>query len=289
MRGKKRSLILLIVSLLTLLAVSMISVTYAWFLSRYSENYDFLLKSESHVVLMYESTLAFPSGTTQNTSANQIKVAELKPAAIGIQTGAYSPMDVFDVDGVGHSGLMAASANAVHFTAQGGYWYGYGTESGELSFSLVAKPQNNSNYDLVHYGELDYVVIFDYCDYKILLFDGVYYTNSREVLTTGGDTMQLSGTSLVLPTTAATFGTDGTDPWWQIPMDGNHPITTEITTSTGTEVKEIFNNHLLLLPNTVFAFTLYVFAAKPDYLMDMAWNGQVIGLEATISVSHPTV
>ena len=282
MTRKKKSLLFLLISVVTLVSVSLITVTYAWFLSRYSENYDFVLESESHVVLVYETNLAFASGT-QSTETNQIKVGQLKPSA-GIQTRAYAPLDVFDVDTVSpaHSGVMATSANAVKFTASGAYWYGYGTDSGQLSFSLAAKPQNDGNYDLVHYGELDYVVIFQYMGHHILLFDGAYYTDSTQVTTTGGATLTLNGTPLVLPSTATTFGTDGAEAWYPIPA--NNVITTEITTSAGTERKDIFRNGLLLLPNTQFAFTLYVFAAKPDYLMDMAWNGQTIDLEATISV-----
>ena len=165
-------------------------------------------------------------------------------------------------------------------------WYGNGTESGELSFSLVAKPQNNANYDLVHYGELDYVVIFEYLGHKILLFDGVYYTNSTQIETTNGTTISLTGTPLVLPTAATAFGTDGTDPWYPIPT--NTVITEEITQADNTTVrKDIFSDGLLLLPNTRFAYTLYVFAAKGDDLMDQAWNGQTISLEATISVPNP--
>lgn len=285
MTMKKKSLIFLIASIVMLVTVSLVTVTYAWFLSRYSENYDFVLESESHVVLTYETALTFASGD-QAASTNRIRVAELK-TGVGMQTGAYALLDVFDVDTVtpAHTGKMKTSANAVKFTAQGAYWYGYGTDSGLLSFSLAAKPRNDSTYDLVHYGELDYVVIFEYMGYRILLFEGNYYTNSTEVPTTGGSTLTLSGSPLVLPSTATTFGTDGADPWYPIPE--NSVITKEITTSDNTERKDIFSNGLLLLPNTQFAITLYVFAAKADDFMDQAWNGQTIALEATISVPNP--
>ena len=284
---KKKSLIFLVASMVTLVVVSLVTVTYAWFLSRYSENYDFVLESESHVVLVYETALDFASGD-QTTATNKIRIAELKTNA-GLQTGSYDPLDVFDVDTVApaHTGKMSTSANAVKLTATGAYWYGYGTESGLLSFSLAAKLQNDANYDLVHYGELDYVVIFEYMGHSILLFDGEYYINSTQVTTTGGETLTLTGTPLVLPSTESTFGTVGEDAWYPIPK--NSVITKEITTSVGTERKDIFRNGLLLLPNTQFAFSLYVFAAKADYFMDPAWNGQTVNLEATISVPNPNV
>ena len=289
MTRKKKSLIFLIVSIVTLVSVSLISVTYAWFLSRYSENYDFVVESENHVVLVYESALAFASGN-QSTATNVIKIAEAKKT-VGIQQGAPAPLDVFDVDTVSppHTGKMKTSANAVKFTASGAYWYGYGTESGLLSFSLAAKPQNNANYDLVHYGELDYVVVFEYMhleqNTKILLFDGAYYINVQQVTSTNGANVTLSGTPLVLPSTATTFDLDGAETWYPIPA--NTVITKEITTSSGTERKDVFRNGLLLLPNSQFAFTLYVFASKADDFMDPAWNGQTIALEATISVPNP--
>ena len=277
MNTKKKTLLFLLITVVAIVAVSVVTVTYAWFLSRYSENYDFELESKSHVVLRYESTLNFASGNA-NTASNHIVVAAMDPAT-PLSSTLLSPLDLFDTTKV------RSAAQAVKVAARGAYWYGNETRSGALAFSLTAKPQNNSNYDLVYYGELEYVAIFEYLGHKFLLFDGNYYTNSTQVTTTGGETYDLVGTPLTLSTSATAFGSDGVDPWYPIPADT--VITEEVTISDSTVRKDIFVNGLLLLPNTRFAYTLYVFAAKGDDLMDQAWNGQTISLEATISVPNP--
>ena len=276
MNTKKKALLFLIITVVVLFSASVVTVTYAWFLSRYSENYDFEVESDSHVVLRYETALDFASGN-QNTSTNKIIVAGAKDSF-----GALTPFDVFDVDmeDPAHTGKVRTAAQAVKFTATGAYWYGRGTASGALSFDLVANPQNNASYDLIHYGELGYVAIFEYQGKKFLLYNGNYYTNSTTVESTGGESANLSGNqSLALPTASTAFGEDGTDPWYLIDC--------EITAEFDEVRKTIFNNGLQLLPNTQFILTLYVFATKADDFMDPAWNGQTVELAATISV--PTV
>ena len=285
MNMKKKTLLFLIIALVVMVSVSLISVTYAWFLSRYSETYDMVLRSESLVVLTYETEIGFVSGT-QSTSTNKITIATLKPSEKG---NAFSPLDVFDVDTVNpaHTGKMTTAAQAVKFNATGAYWYGYGTESGALSFDLVAKPQNDATYDLVHYGELGYIVIFEYMSQKFLLYDGKYYTNSTTVRTGSGN-VSVSGNE-TFPLTTAKFDAGGnSEIWYRI--SASTVITKVFDEGTEEEREEqIFHDGLLLLPNTQFAYTLYVFAAKPDDLFDQAWNGQTVRLEATISVPNPNV
>lgn len=276
MNTKKKALLFLIITIVVLVSVSVVTVTYAWFLSRYSENYDFELESDSHVVLRYESALVFASGEA-SADSNKIHVAKANVAAPLSQTVTpLAPMDVFD------STKVDVIANCVRFTATGAYWYGNGTGPGALSFALTATPQSNAGYDLVRYGELDYVVIFHYEGFDVLLFDGQYYTNSTSVKTTAGANLDLSGnTSLTLPSAANTFASaDSQDPWYLIPANSS------VALLFGEEWKEVFNNGLILLPNTQFAFTLYVFAAKEDDFVDPAWNGQTVSIQATLSVPN---
>ena len=277
MNTKKKALLFLVITVVVLVSVSVIGVTYAWFLSRYSENYDFELDSDSHVVLRYESELVFASGNA-SADSNKIHVAKANSAAPLSQSVApLAPLDVFD------GTKVAEIANCVRFSATGAYWYGNGTDPGALTFTLTATPQSNASYDLVRYGELDYVVIFHYEGLDVLLFDGQYYTNSTSVKTTGGEDLDLSGNaSITLPSVTNTFtSTDAQDPWYLIPANSS------VTLLFGEERKEVFNNGLILLPNTQFEFTLYVFAAKADDFVDPAWNGQTVNIQATISVPNP--
>jgi len=269
---KKKSLTFLAIIVAVLLFVGLITTTYAWFMYRYSEKYDFVLESDNHVVFVYETQLTFAPGTQQSTPANKILVAEAN-RTVGISAGALTPLDMFD------TGAVKRSANAVKLTAEGAYWYGYATDRGQLNFSLSAKPQSDANYDLITYGELDYIVIFRYKNRDIMMFDGNYYVNTTTLTRTNGTTLDLSECdTITLPNTASTFGADGNDPWYLIPSDES------IGEMVGEERVEIFNNEILLLPNTEFSYRLYVFAAKTDELVDPLWIGQTISLEATISV-----
>lgn len=266
MNMKKKSLLMLLVIVVAILVVSFVSVTYAWFLSRYSAEYDFVVKADSHIVLRYESSLQFAPGTTQSTESNKILVAKAKSANPISNTLQETPsgLDVFDTSKV------AVSANCVRFSATGAYWVGNITESGALSFALSATPENNDAYDLVQYGELSYAVVFDYFGQKtVLYYNGTYYTTTPQVTT-----------PITLPNTATTFATDADDPWYPIPADQ------QITINYDEETRVIFENGMRLLPNTRFAFRLYVFAAKVDDFTDMDWNGQNVHITATISVPN---
>lgn len=271
MIAKKKSLLILSALVIAILAFSLIGVTYAWFLSRYSENYDFVLDSDSHVVLRYEASLNFASGA-QSDAGNKILIAQANPAQpLNISQTALAPLDVFD------STKVATVANAVKFTATGAYWYGNETTKGALSFSLTATPGNDANYDLVHYGELGYVWIIEYLGVKVMLFDGKYYTNTATVQGSTGSPVDLPTTGTVtLPSNA--FAAADAEVWYPIPAN------TAIAVEYNEEAEDVFLNGIKLLPNTRFEMTLYVFAAKADDFVDPLWNGQTVSLAATISV-----
>lgn len=115
----------MLISMFVVFIVGTMSVTYAWFLSRYTREYDFLLESDSEIVLRYDSELEYETGGSISSSENKLIPAKEK-ASVVLSQGEPSPWDVFDVDVVSpaHSGLMESAAQAVKFSANGAYWTG---------------------------------------------------------------------------------------------------------------------------------------------------------------------
>ncbi|GEM_PF-5635057 len=252
MAAKKKALLITVIAVLAVVIVGSVSVTYAWFLSRYSAEYRFVLESESHVVLQYESDLTFASGSISD-AGNKLVPAVSKSSA-GLSGTVYEPMDMFDTS------VVQTAASCAHYRANAAYWTGAGEDKGELSFALSAVVSGgNEDYDLVTWGEIDYIVIFAYKGDRILLYDGVYYTNEGN-----GDA------DFVLPT--AVYSGAGMASWYEI-ADAE-----KVKTQGGVR-------YLLLDPNTEFEFDLYAFVAKTDELLDPAINGARIDFTARISVN----
>jgi len=271
MSAKKKHLLFLIVAVLAVVVVGTTTVTYAWFLSQYSSEYEFQLDSEesNRLILIYESDLAFANGNI-STPSNALIPATAK-ATIGIEQGELDPLDVFDVDTVNpaHTGMMASAAQAVHYTAKGAYWVGSRSTAGELSFTLNAYVKEggvaDTTYDLAADGEIAYFVLFTYMGENILYYNGRYYKNDTVSYTL---TMPDIFTASTLRYWRPLVSTD---------TKAYRGVTAFALTTDGTQ--------LLLAPNSSFIYDLYVFVAKPDELLDDAvLNGKTLQLNATISV-----
>ena len=283
MKRNKKALILLISIVVTVFFVCTITATYAWFLSRYTREYEFVLRSDSPVVLKYESELTFRSGNIE-TAANVLVPATAK-ATIGIDQQALSPLDVFDVDTVSpaHTGKVAVAAHAVAFTASGAYWTGETTTIGEFSIEVKAflssyatarsitsetiAANGNDAHELMRRGELGYLVIFDYLDHDVLYYDGTYYLNTSE---TAGAVDDFDFLAL-----------DGEYHWHAVQAHD----TVSYDDGNGAREVEIYDGtHLLLQPNSTFDFDLYAFVAKTDEELDPEINGQQVTVFATIMI-----
>lgn len=252
MATKNKILLISIIAVVAVIVVSSVTVTYAWFLSRYSSEYEFRLEADEHVILQYETGLTFASGTA-NDSGNQLVPAVSKSSA-GLSQTTNAAIDMFNTTKV------ASSATAVHYQASGAYWTGSASTVGELSFSLAAAVQGgNSAYNLVANGEIAYAVVFRYLGKSILLYNGQYYTN--EGTGTADFTLPIAVTSDL-----------GLIDWYVL--------------SSAERVRTVSGKkYLLLTPNTPFEYDLYVFVAKTDELLDPSINGKTITLSATIAVN----
>ena len=271
MTTKKKYLWILVIAILAVFVIGTGTVTYAWFLSLYSSEYEFQLDSrdENRVILRYYSPLAFASGNI-DTATNALIPATAK-TTVGIEQEALTPLDVFDVDTVSpaHTGKVREAAHAVHFTASGAYWVGYSDRVGELSFTLTAYVEEggvpDTPYDLVADGEVAYFLIVSYMGKDLMYYDGLWYINDGEHPT-------------------LTFPDLFTRPilrYWRALTSSDtvayRSVTDFALTTDGTQ--------LLLAPNSEFSYDLYVFAAKTDEELDSAtMNGKTLALNATLSV-----
>ena len=273
MKHNKKAYIFLAVILISVIAIGSITATYAWFLSRYSKDYEFLLDSESPVVLKYRTDLTFASGNI-STSTNVLKPAVAKRYTAAINQTSLSAMDVFDTTKVD------VAAQAVKFSAKGAYWTGDGTIPGRFTFSLAAyldsvaessQIANGANDLVAEEGnrtqEISSFVIFDYLDTKILYHHDVeadtfaYYVNvATEV-----------ASDYTLPATAES---DNNLRYWKRLQ--------AFDTIGGAEIYD--GTYLLLQPNTFFSFTLYAFVAKTDEERDPVIDGATITLSAKLKV-----
>ena len=272
MKRNKKVFLILVFIVLTVFAVGTISVTYAWFLSRYEHRYSFILESDSNVILSYESGISFQSGDI-DTNTNILIPAVRTAGGAAIDEEALAPFDMFGAVAPAANAKLTAQARAIKFKAKGAYWTGKGTTNGQFSFCLegylstvvVGEREKDGVNDLVgsKRNELDYIVIFDYFGEKILLCEGAYYLYSN------------SANDLILP-----VGLESTYRNWQL-------LTSADRISYGTASLQLVdaNGYLLLQPNTTFEYTLYVFLAKAETEFDPAINGQSISLKATLTVN----
>ena len=279
MKRNKKAFIALVITVVTVFLAGTITATYAWFLSRFTREYDFILQSDSPVILKYESQLEFLSGDI-DTPENLLIPATAK-ATVGIEQQALAPLDMFDVDvqSPAHTGKVQSAAQAAAFTASGAYWTGETTTVGEFSFEMKAflteyaeeqyiddeslSTFSSDGHELVNRGELDCVVIFDYLGYDILYYDGSYYLNTE--------------VAAGAVTTFDFLGLDGEYNW--------HLLVAFDTVSYNDGNVQIYDGtYLLLQPNTTFSFTMYAFVAKTDEELDPEINGQGVTLYATIKL-----
>ena len=282
MRRNKKTVILLIGIVLTVFLAGTITATYAWFLSRYSREYDFVLESDSPVVLKYETDLAFRSGNI-DTPANRLIPATAK-RTVGMAQQALSPLDMFDTDTISpaHTGKVGSAAQAVAFTASGAYWTGETTTIGEFSIEVKAflssyatarsitsetiAANGNDAHELMRRGELGYLVIFDYLDHDVLYYDGTYYLNTSETAGAVDD-----------------FDFLALDEYHWHAVQAHDTVSYD--DGNGAREVEIYDGtHLLLQPNSTFDFDLYAFVAKTDEELDPEINGQQVTVFATIMI-----
>ena len=256
MRKNKKYFLLLVIAILAVVVVGTGTVTYAWFLSLQSAQYEFELDSESHVILQYETAIDFQSGTI-NTSANKLLPATAKSSGAGLtslnaQLTYDEPLDMF------RTAKVESAARAVRFAATGAYWVGAGTTPADLSFAVSANIAGDT-FDLVAAGEISYLAIFYYNNNKFMYYNGKCYLNVSEV-----------SADLTLPTGIVALDTER---YWR-------ELTVEDTTMTTDGTK------ILLAPNSEFSYNLYVFIAQPEELMEPEMNGKTLAMTVTIGVEE---
>lgn len=260
MKNKKYLLISSIIVMLVVLAGA-ISTTYAWFLSRYSSEYMFTIEAGSNVVIKHESEISFTSGTIDSLDNVMVPaIAKFNGNAMSAASDISTPLDVFD------ESCVSLIANAVKFNANGAYWTGNIDEVGVLAPTVSATVSGGSS-DAVATGDVSYIFIFDYLGEKILHYNGSYYIRSGM-----GETFTLP--EEVEPSSALRT--------W-------HKLTSATSVTIDTDDIQYFDGeNINLAPNTEFGYTLYLFFARTDVLLDPAFNGQTLEVTVTLSVPAPT-
>ena len=277
MKKNKKAMIAMIAIVVTVLLIGTITTTYAWFLSRYSQEYTVVLQSDSITILKYESDLAFSSGNI--SSAGNVLIPAESDVSVGIEKAALDPIDVFDTTKV------KRAANAVKYTASGAYYTGEGTTAGdflpELHVYLSSYATANSlssdtlfdalaaessaaetpltDNDLVTQGEIGFFYLINYLGKNFLYYDGTYYVSGVQ-----------SGSAFTFP--AAAESNDELRYW--------HAPTAENSTVNAVQITD--GSHFYLQPNTTFGFTLYAFIANDEELLAQSVNGQRLTLFATL-------
>ena len=315
MKKNKKAFIFLIISVVTVLVVGTVATTYAWFLSRYSKEYEFVLESMSPVIIKYETQLDFASGT-QSTAGNTLVPATAK-TLVGISQGALEPMNMFDVDTVTpeHTGVVKTAAHAVSFVADGAYWTGEAETVGlflpELraytgtflsSSALVTHLGTFSNQTSITEENLLTLLTLEEDEYTAASGNRMIARNDRVaqgevdyamVIEYLGETILYYDEDFYLISDSegegkfelpASLEPDDELRYWQKlqALDGNR--------YTGVYGAEHITDgtYLRLMPNTTFSFTMYVFMAKTDEELDPAINGETLSLFASLTVVEET-
>ena len=78
MKRNKKALLIVVIAIVAVFAFGVISTTYAWFLSRYGTDYEFVLNSESLIILTYETDIAYASGGISTGSNVLVPATEKK-------------------------------------------------------------------------------------------------------------------------------------------------------------------------------------------------------------------
>ena len=276
MRRNKKAFLALLITTIAVFAIGTVSVTYAWFLSRYSMEYGFELDSESSsVVIKYEAGLVFATGD-ESTPSNALVPATAQKT-VGIEQDALSPLDMFDEDvaATEHTGAVKTAAHAVAFTSEGAYWTGARTDVAYFTPELhaylstyapvqawqnttpqlsVLETATHTAHDLVAQGEVDFVMVIAYRGEQILYCEGDYYVFD--------DTEAAANVPYLPAEIASTY-------WHKIGQNDTYGDTAD---------KYLENGALCLDPNTTFTVTWYVFMAKTDEELDPAINGETLAL-----------
>ena len=305
MKRNKKAFIILVLSIVAVFAFGVVATTYAWFLSRYGTDYEFVLNSESPMVLRYETDLAFASGDI-STGAN-ILVPATEKKDIGLASGALDPLDVFDVDTVSpaHTGIVESAAQAVKYTASGAFWTGENDTVGSFTpelhvylssflssaaltthlasfseevavtednlISLLEEEEHEKTAENRLIARNDLVRQGEIAYILVIEYQGkrfLYYDGAYYVL--GVKT----GSDFTLPKAA-----ESNDElrYWHDPTAEN---------STVNDVQLSDGDHLYLQPNTTFSFTLYAFMARTDEKRDAEINAGRVTLYMSMLVEE---
>lgn len=308
-RKNKKTFLLMIVSILAVVVVGTVSVTYAWFLSRYEKEYDFVLESDSPVIIKYEADLAYASGN-RSTATNVLIPATEKKAAAAISQGSLTPLQVFDVDVAdpAHTGAVASAAQAVKYTASGAYWTGEGENIGAFTPQLHAYKNTylSSAALTTHLATFStessvtednlLAVLAEEAEDKANAADRLLVRNDLVgqgeidyilvINYLGVNFLYFDGayyvrgveTDSVFTLPAAAESNDTLRYW--------HTPTAENNTISGTQISD--GTYFHLRPNTTFSFTMYVFMAKTDEKRDPAINDETLSIFASLTVEEVT-
>lgn len=299
MRKNKKAFLIMIIFVVTAFLAATITTTYAWFLSRYTKNYDFVLDSQSMIILKYESDLTFASGDI-STPTNVLIPAKAKQLT-GINQETLSSWDVFDVDTVSpaHTGKVATSAQAVRFVAEGAYWTGTTTTVGYMV------PELRAYTSAFLTGEALSDHLESFSEETELTEENLLSVLSEEAEEKTAQNRLIARNDLVGQGEIDYFMIfsyreetilyyDGTFYYG----DSEDPALT-LSSNTGLDVEQLEwspypntdslsaisnGTRLLLQPNTTFSYTLYVFVAKTDEELDPAINGERISFFASLKL-----
>lgn len=310
MKRNRKAFIILIITVLAVLVVGAVTTTYAWFLSRYAAEYDFVLNSQSPMILKYEANLDFASGTRASAGNLLIPATQKVFDSTGtpiptISQPAFDPLDVFDVDTVdpAHTGKVATAAQAVKYTASGAFWTGEEQTIGAFTPELhVFKSSFLSSAALRTYlgtfseqtavTEENLLSLLSEEEHEVS--QGGRLINENDLVRQGevsfimvieylGETFLYydgayyvlgaeSGSAFILPAAAES---NAELRYWHTPTALN-------STLGGEQISD--GSYFHLLPNSTFSFNLYVFMARTDEQLDAEINGQTMTIFSTLTV-----
>ena len=303
MKKNKKAFLILIITIAAVLVVGSIVTTYAWFLSRYTHEYAFELKSESPIIIKYERDLVFDS----EVASENVLIPATAKDLVGSDQQALTAIDVFD------ESLVENAAQAVLITADGAYWAGevseqtpkiglFRLETCAYTESFLASQELEDHLEdftevtsvteenllsllsaersayasapagrmlernnLLANGELDAFVVIEYMGESILYFHGAYY---RTGLAEGAD--------LTLP---ASVEPNNELRYW-------HLLTANVDEYEDTEFVITDGSNLRMQPNTTFTLKLYAFIAKTDEELDPNINGETISIFVALTIQE---
>ena len=308
MKRNKKAFIILVISVVAVLVVGAVATTYAWFLSRYARDYEFILDSMSDVIIKYEVDLDYASGNISTASNVLIPATEKNYESSGaISQGAMTALDVFDVDTLdpAHTGKVATAAQAVKYTATGAYWTGDSVKKGDFTpqlhaYTNVFLASSDLSDHLETFSEETAVTEENLLSLLTEEADEVSAVNrliARNDLVAQGEISYImvidylgktflyyngsyyvlgvqTGNAFVLPEEAES---NSELRYWHTPTDLNSTVDDE-------QISD--GSYFHLLPNTEFTFTLYVFMARTDESRDYEINGKRISLFASLTVEE---